>query len=72
MGALRKGDKVGWTSRGGTAHGVAGEKRTGSGHVKSHRLATSLDNLEYLVRTNEVKMAVHRPSAVAKARNHPV
>lgn len=67
MGELHKGDKVSWNSHGGTAHGVVEKKLTAPGRIKSHKIAASPDNPEYLVRTEEGKTAAHKPSALTKA-----
>jgi hypothetical protein len=66
MTALRKGDKVSWSSHGGTAHGVVEKELTERTRIKGHEVAASPSNPEYLVRTKEGKKAAHRPSALAK------
>jgi uncharacterized protein YijF (DUF1287 family) len=66
MSALHKGDKVSWKSHGGTAHGVVEAKLTSPIRIKSHKVAASDSNPEYLVRTKEGKKAAHKPSALAK------
>ena len=63
---LRKGDKVSWSSHGGTAHGKVVKKLTGETTIKGHKVAASRDNPEYLVETEEGKRAAHRPGALRK------
>jgi hypothetical protein len=63
---LRKGDKVSWSSHGGTAHGKVVKKVTSPMTIKRHKVAASKDNPEYLVETGEGKRAAHKPSALRK------
>jgi len=64
--ALRKGQKVSWKSHGGTAHGKVVGKLTAPRTIKSHKVAASPDNPEYLVETEEGKKAAHKPGALSK------
>lgn len=63
---LRAGDKVSWSSHGGTAHGKVVKKLTGSTEIKGHKVAASEDNPEYLVETDEGKQAAHKAEALHK------
>ena len=63
---LHKGDKVSWSSHGGTAHGKVVKKVTSPMAIKGHKVAASKDNPEYLVETGEGKRAAHKPSALRK------
>ncbi|WP_126177352.1 DUF2945 domain-containing protein [Tsuneonella rigui] len=63
---LHKGDRVSWSSHGGTAHGKVVKKVTSPMTIKGHKVAASKDNREYLVETGEGKRAAHKPSALRK------
>ena len=63
---LHKGDRVSWSSHGGTAHGKVVKKVTSPMTIKGHKVAASKDNPEYLVETGEGKRAAHKPSALRK------
>lgn len=64
--SLKKGDKVSWSSHGGTAKGKVVKKLTSETDIKGHHVAASKDNPEYLVETDEGKRAAHKPSALKK------
>jgi hypothetical protein len=64
--SFRKGEKVSWSSSGGTAHGKVAEKLTGPMDIKGHQVAASKDNPEYLVETEDGKQAAHKPAALKK------
>jgi hypothetical protein len=66
MKALKKGDAVRWNSHGGTAHGKVVKKLTAPMTIKSHKVAASDDNPEFLVETDEGKRAVHKPGALKR------
>ena len=63
---LKAGDKVSWSSHGGTANGKVVRKLTSETDIKGHHVAASKDNPEYLVETPEGKRAAHRPGALRK------
>jgi hypothetical protein len=63
---LKAGDKVSWSSHGGTANGKVVRKLTSETDIKGHHVAASKDNPEYLVETEEGKRAAHRPGALRK------
>ncbi len=64
---LKAGDKVTWSSHGGTAHGKVVKKLTSECQIKGHKVAASKDDPQYLVETDEGKQAAHKPSALKKA-----
>ena len=64
---LKAGDKVSWKSHGSTAHGKVVKKVTSPMMIKSHKVAASKDNPEYLVETDKGKKAAHKPEALTKA-----
>lgn len=63
---FRAGEKVSWSSHGGTAHGKVVRKLTSPIDIKGHHVAASKDNPEYLVETEDGKRAAHKPSALSK------
>lgn len=64
--ALKAGDKVSWKSHGGEAHGKVVKKITSPMKIKSHKVAASPDNPEFIVETDEGKRAAHKPGALTK------
>lgn len=64
--SLKAGDKVSWSSHGGTAEGKVVKKLTSPIDIKGHHVAASKDNPEYLVETEDGKQAAHRPGALRK------
>lgn len=64
---LKAGDKVSWSSHGGTAHGKVVKKATEETSIKGHKVAASKDEPQYLVETEDGKQAAHKPSALKKA-----
>ena len=63
---FKAGDKVGWDSSGGHSTGKVVRKLTSPMTIKSHKVAASTDNPEYLVETDEGKRAAHKPEALTK------
>lgn len=63
---LKPGDKVSWSSHGGTAHGKVVKKVTEPTTIKSHKVAASPDNPEFIVETDEGKRAAHKPGALKR------
>jgi hypothetical protein len=63
---LKKGDAVSWKSHGGEAHGKVVDKVTKPTKIKSHKVAASPDNPEFIVETNKGKRAAHKPGALTK------
>ncbi|MBC8794235.1 MAG: DUF2945 domain-containing protein, partial [Tagaea sp. CACIAM 22H2] len=48
---LKAGDRVTWSSHGGTAHGKVVKKLTSGCQIKGHKVAASQDDPQYLVET---------------------
>ena len=64
--SLRAGDRVSWSSHGGSAHGKVVKKVTSPMTIKGHKVAASRDNPEYLVETDEGKLAAHKAGSLRK------
>lgn len=64
---LKAGDRVSWSSHGGTAKGKVVKKVTSPMTIKGHKVAASKDNPEYLVETDDGKRAAHKPGSLKKA-----
>lgn len=63
---LKKGEKVSWKASGGTAHGKVVKKQTTPTKIKTHKVAASKDNPQYIVETDEGKKAAHKAEALKK------
>ncbi|MDF8333277.1 DUF2945 domain-containing protein [Novosphingobium cyanobacteriorum] len=63
---LKRGDRVAWSSHGGTAHGKVVRRLEKPTSIKGQRVAASADNPEYLVETDDGKQAAHRPGALKR------
>ena len=63
---LKAGDKVSWSSHGGTAKGKVVKKVTSPMDIKGHHVAASKHNPEYLVETADGKRAAHKPGVLRK------
>lgn len=63
---LKAGDRVSWSSHGGTAKGKVIKKVTAPMTIKGHKVAASRDNPEYLVETDEGKRAAHKAESLEK------
>lgn len=64
---FKPGDKVSWKSHGGEAVGHVVKKVTSEMHIKSHKVAASKDNPEYLVESEKSGgQAAHKPEALKK------
>ena len=63
---LSKGDKVSWKSHGGTAHGEVLSRQTRDTHIKGHQVRASVENPQYIVRSDQGGKASHKPSALTK------
>ena len=64
---LKKGDKVSWSSHGGTAHGVVEKKQTSDTKIKSHQVRASTDDPQYIVKSDNGGKAAHKADALKKA-----
>ena len=63
---LQQGDKVKWSSHGGEAHGKVVKRVTSPTKIKSHKVAASKDNPQFIVETDEGKQAAHKAGALKK------
>lgn len=63
---LKAGDKVSWKSHGGEAHGKVVKKQTSPTQIKSHKVAASKDNPQFIVETDEGKRAAHKEGALSR------
>jgi len=66
MTTFKKGDQVSWKSHGGTAHGQVEKKLTGETHIKSHKVAASKEDPQYLVKSDNGGEAAHKPDALTR------
>ncbi|WP_284734706.1 DUF2945 domain-containing protein [Sphingosinicella terrae] len=67
MAEFKKGDKVAWDSSQGEVEGKVERKLTSETHIKSHKVAASKDNPEYLVKSDKTGAeAAHKPGALRK------
>ena len=64
--SLKAGDRVSWSSHGGSAHGKVVKKVTSPMTIKGHKVAASKDNPEYLVETDDGKRAAHKAGSLRK------
>jgi hypothetical protein len=65
--ALKVGDKVSWTSSGGTSVGRVVKKQTSVTQIKSHKVAASPDHPEFIVESDASgKRAAHKADALRK------
>ena len=67
--SLKKGDKVEWQTTQGKTTGTVKKKLTAPTKVKSHKVAASKENPQYLVETDKSKKeAAHKPGALKKKK----
>ena len=67
MTEFKKGDKVTWKSHGGEAHGTVEKKQTTETMIKSHKVAATPDDPQFIVKTDKGALAAHKPDALKKA-----
>ncbi len=66
---FKAGDKVSWDSSQGTVHGTVEKKVTEPMDIKSHHVAASPDNPEYLVKSDKTGAeAAHKPAELHKEK----
>lgn len=65
---LKKGDRVEWDSSGGRAQGQVVRKVTSTEQVKGHTAKATKDDPQYRVKSDKGGEAIHKPSALKKAR----
>jgi plastocyanin len=63
---LKPGDKVAWSSHGGTAHGKVVREQTSPTRIKGHKVAASKDEPQIIVETHEGKRAAHKAGALRR------
>jgi hypothetical protein len=65
--SLKTGARVEWNTSQGKTQGKVVKKQTSETHVKSHKVAASKDNPEYIVESDESgKKAAHKPGELKK------
>ncbi|WP_207496984.1 DUF2945 domain-containing protein [Aridibaculum aurantiacum] len=65
--SLKAGDKVEWETSQGKTTGTVKKKLTSPTKIKSHKVAATKENPEYLVETEKSKkLAAHKPDALKK------
>ncbi|MBV8849101.1 MAG: DUF2945 domain-containing protein [Methylobacteriaceae bacterium] len=66
--SLKSGDKVKWNTSQGETHGKVVKKQTTPTKIKTHKVAASKENPEYIVKSDKSgKTAAHKPSQLKKA-----
>ena len=66
---LKAGDKVEWETSQGKTEGTVKKKLTAPTDIKSHHVAASEDNPEYLVESDKSgKKAAHKPESLKKKK----
>lgn len=66
---LKKGDHVEWETSQGKTTGTVKKKLTTPTDIKTHHVAASKDNPEYLVESDKSgKEAAHKPGSLKKAK----
>jgi hypothetical protein len=66
---LKVGDKVEWETSQGKTSGKVKKKLTAPTKIKTHKVAASKDNPEYLVETDESgKQVAHKPESLKKKK----
>ena len=66
---FKAGDKVSWNSSQGKVTGTVKKKLTAPIDIKTHHVAASPDNPEFLVEsTGSGKVAAHKPAALKPAK----
>jgi plastocyanin len=64
---LKPGDKVSWDTSQGETHGKVVKKQTSPTKIKSHKVAASAKNPEYIVKSDKSgKTAAHKPEELRK------
>lgn len=64
---LKTGDKVAWQSSQGEVKGTVEKKLTKPTTIKSHKVAATADNPEYLVKSDKTGAeAAHKPDVLKK------
>jgi hypothetical protein len=65
---FKSGDKVKWDTSQGETHGTVQKKQTTPTKIKSHKVAASKSNPEYIVKSDKTgAKAAHKPDELRKA-----
>ncbi|WP_011581747.1 MULTISPECIES: DUF2945 domain-containing protein [Chelativorans] len=65
--SFKKGDKVSWDTSQGETHGKVVKKQTSETYIKSHKVAASKDDPQYIVQSDKSgKKAAHKPTELRK------
>jgi Hypervirulence associated proteins TUDOR domain len=64
---FKKGDRVEWSSHGGTANGEVVRKITSDTEAGGRTVRATKDEPQYLVRSDNGGEAVHKPDALRRA-----
>lgn len=62
----KAGDDVRWNSSGGEAHGKVVRKLTAPTRIKTHKVAASPEDPQFLVETDDGKRAAHKATALKR------
>lgn len=66
-GEFKKGDEVEWEASQGKTHGTVEKKQTAPTRIKTHKVAASKDEPQYIVKSAKSgKLAAHRPEGLRK------
>ena len=65
--SFKAGDKVEWDSSGGHSVGKVVKKVTSPTKIKTHKVAASKENPQFIVKSDKGGEAAHKPSALKKA-----
>lgn len=69
-GSLKKGDKVEWNTSQGRTTGTVKKKLTSPTDIKTHHVAASKDDPQYLVQSEKSgKEAAHKPQALRRKKS---
>jgi hypothetical protein len=64
---LKAGDAVGWRTSQGETQGEVVKKQTTPTHIKTHQVAASQDDPQYIVKSDKTgALAAHKPDALKK------
>lgn len=64
---FKKGDKVEWATSQGKTQGTVDKKQTKPTRIKTHKVAASKDDPQYIVRSDKSgELAAHKPDTLKK------
>ncbi len=64
---FKTGERVTWTSSGGTSHGKVVHVATSAGKIKDFEYQATKEDPRYIVETDDGKHAAHKASGLTKA-----